>query len=148
MFRRPPGSTLTDSLFPYTTLFRSTRCVRWPTSSRSARPAASRSWPTWPSATPRSDASPRVRASASGLGVEELDERLRCDQRGRQRALPLPVVGGFLGDRDVVGVALSQAGAGDADEAAPLLRSEEHTSELQSLMRHYYAVFCLKKKKN
>src|SRR3546814_9538399 len=34
------------------------------------------------------------------------------------------------------------------DEAVPVVRSEEHTSELQSLMRTSYAVFCLKKKKN
>src|SRR3546814_9162988 len=36
----------------------------------------------------------------------------------------------------------------DGDEHTPLGRSEEHTSELQSLMRISYAVFCLKKKKN
>src|SRR3546814_1633569 len=37
---------------------------------------------------------------------------------------------------------------GEASLLAPLERSEEHTSELQSLMRNSYAVFCLKKKKN
>src|SRR3546814_1369491 len=35
----------------------------------------------------------------------------------------------------------------DVRESSPMLRSEEHTSELQSLMRNAYAVFCLKKKK-
>src|SRR3546814_6487053 len=46
--------------------------------------------------------------------------------------------------------AAGDAGRGDrlADAAADLARSEEHTSELQSLMRISYAVFCLKKKKN
>src|SRR3546814_1295122 len=80
MIRRPPRSTRTDTLFPYTTLFRSSR---W-----GARPA--------------------------GLG----DARLRR------------------------GLALSAQ-----PHRQPLVRSEEHTSELQSLMRISYAVFCLKKKK-
>src|SRR3546814_8193113 len=52
--------------------------------------------------------------------------------------------------RQLVDAVLRQSGA--ASEAAPLVdreaaRSEEHTSELQSLMRISYAVFCLKKKK-
>src|SRR3546814_8127073 len=72
MIRRPPRSTRTDTLFPYTTLFRSIR---------------------------------RIMASSG------------CDQ-------PAP----------------SGVGGGAS------LRSEEHTSELQSLMRISYAVFCLKKK--
>src|SRR3546814_5556985 len=71
MIRRPPRSTRTDTLFPYTTLFRSPSC--------GARPQ------------PLFDTQ-----AAAALGVE---------------------------------------------------RSEEHTSELQSLMRISYAVFCLKKKK-
>src|SRR3546814_3726412 len=45
--------------------------------------------------------------------------------------------------------AMRQAGAdGIAQQSAALVRSEEHTSELQSLMRISYAVFCLKKKKD
>src|SRR3546814_7534953 len=74
MIRRPPRSTRTDTLFPYTTLFRS------------------------------------VRRRRRGRGSR--------DQAAGHRALD----------------------AGRAD------RSEEHTSELQSLMRISYAVFCLKKK--
>src|SRR3546814_7008992 len=61
----------------------------------------------------------------------------------------------FAGDRHVVDVALAQPGAGDPQEPGVGLqlrdrgaRSEEHTSELQSLMRISYAVFCLKKKKD
>src|SRR3546814_8460647 len=73
MIRRPPRSTRTDTLFPYTTLFRSARIAIMPHSSPCA-PA--------------------------------------------------------LGDSAIAGI-----------------RSEEHTSELQSLMRISYAVFCLKKKK-
>src|SRR3546814_1846611 len=87
MIRRPPRSTRTDTLFPYTTLFRS-------------RPA--RSW----SPPARSRSSSRCR-------------RRRADpERVRPRRHRLPA-----------------------------RRSEEHTSELQSLMRISYAVFCLKKKK-
>src|SRR3546814_5781103 len=87
MIRRPPRSTRTDTLFPYTTLFRS-----YPAIAR--RPASpSRPW----------------------------------QHRGGDRAQP-----GCDQDGGLAG------GPG---------RSEEHTSELQSLMRISYAVFCLKKKK-
>src|SRR3546814_11653185 len=86
MIRRPPRSTRTDTLFPYTTLFRSCRSL-----TRSARS------PAW------------LRESADGLPSNPV--------RPHQCVV-----------------------AADA-------RSEEHTSELQSLMRISYAVFCLKKKK-
>src|SRR3546814_9149394 len=94
MIRRPPRSTRTDTLFPYTTLFRSA-----------------------PIGVP---VDPRVRV---GVHVRP---------RGRARRLP-----GGAGDRRRV--------RGNAREG--LLRSEAHTSELQSLMRISYAVFCLKKTK-
>src|SRR3546814_4404631 len=90
MIRRPPRSTRTDTLFPYTTLFRSSdrRASAWRPPPDRLRPAA---WHTgsW-----------------------------RRRRAGVARARPTP------------------AGS----------RSEEHTSELQSLMRNSYAVFCLKKK--
>src|SRR3546814_9464444 len=89
MIRRPPRSTRTDTLFPYTTLFRSDR--------RGVSPAQPRR--------------PRV----------ALDS-------GRRLRLRLGTERGHRGRED-------------------LRRSEEHTSELQSLMRISYAVFCLKKKK-
>src|SRR3546814_10589388 len=85
MRRRPPRSTRTDTLFPYTTLFRSALML----------PSARRTPPMPPT------------ACDACLGT-------RCAYRR-----PLPC----------------------------LRRSEEHTSELQSLMRISYAVFCLKKKK-
>src|SRR3546814_20836511 len=75
MIRRPPRSTRTDALFPYTTLFRS---------------------------------------------LEHRAEQIRADARKR----------GFI----------------DLQADTHAARSEEHTSELQSLMRISYAVFCLKKK--
>src|SRR3546814_5156256 len=85
MIRRPPRSTRTDTLFPYTTLFRSEFAARY------ASTAAMRRWrrsPAW--------------------------------QRPWPAAVPT---------------------------APGWWRSEEHTSELQSLMRISYAVFCLKKTK-
>src|SRR3546814_1008526 len=87
MIRRPPRSTRTDTLFPYTTLFRSRAPFR-----------------------------PRARPRDRGDGADRFEGgdrtyRVRV-RRSRRRG-----------------------------------RSEEHTSELQSLMRISYAVFCLKKKK-
>src|SRR3546814_4784800 len=92
MLRRPPRSTRTDTLFPYTTLFRSffAEGVRGHLT-KMLKPQFALD----------SDCEPQV----YGLGVKEL---------------------------------------WDVD---PENRSEEHTSELQSLMRISYAVFCLKKKK-
>src|SRR3546814_5559163 len=103
MIRRPPRSTRTDTLFPYTTLFRSSISTRLlvldkaddGTSPIIARPA---------------------NFSELHLLIDMLPDRvsLHIDQQMK------------LGK----------------------VRSEEHTSELQSLMRISYAVFCLKKKKN
>src|SRR3546814_6569107 len=87
MIRRPPRSTRTDTLFPYTTLFRSRR---------------------------------RRRQALPWLQPESLR------RSAESQSLPLrPPAGNHR-----------------------TCRSEEHTSELQSLMRISYAVFCLKKKKN
>src|SRR3546814_1871603 len=91
MRRRPPRSTRTDTLFPYTTLFRSL---------------------------PKS-----INAIIGGFGFEiGMDHPFGAG--GRDAA----------GDRDRIAGARCRH------------RSEEHTSELQSLMRTSYAVFCLKKK--
>src|SRR3546814_5673095 len=100
MIRRPPRSTRTDTLFPYTTLFRSHD--------------------------PRAAGPPRLRPAA----VEE--------DQGRPGG-PLP--GGARHP------APRPRRAGEEPQwGQPAERSEEHTSELQSLMRISYAVFCLKKK--
>src|SRR3546814_6484391 len=88
MIRRPPRSTRTDTLFPYTTLFRS------------------------------GDRGIEGQAAARDDAGREPAHRRRPDQRDQP------------GQRKSV------------------RRSEEHTSELQSLMRISYAVFCLKKKKH
>src|SRR3546814_10295812 len=103
MIRRPPRSTRTDTLLPYTTLFRSG-------DAGAARPV--------PDSRRRGGGAGR-RAGACGAG-------------GRDRAV-------FAIHRDA---GAHQRGDGGGE------RSEEHTSELQSLMRISYAVFCLKKKNN
>src|SRR3546814_10112428 len=94
MIRLPPRSTRTDTLFPYTTLFRSTR-----------QPRHSRGSSDWPS-------SPAPRRCAQSV---------HCISTFRPRR---------------------------ACRSRCCVRSEEHTSELQSLMRISYAVFCLKKKQH
>src|SRR3546814_8739278 len=96
MIRRPPRSTRTDTLFPYTTLFRAQRrCRNYVAPCLEGRRSA-----------------PRKPRGA-------FDERADSG-----------------GGKD-----------GSCASARPVFRSEEHTSELQSLMRISYAVFCLKKNK-
>src|SRR3546814_1816796 len=104
MIRRPPRSTRTDTLFPYTTLFRSSR-------------------------------EPHHQLVQRQAGEKSDGEiaRKHCQLTARS-FLPGPVEAARPGDdKEVLQVGLQQ-------------RSEEHTSELQSLMRISYAVFCLKKK--
>src|SRR3546814_9451219 len=110
MIRRPPRSTRTYTLFPYTTLFRSAHA----SAPHSGAPHHKNL------RTLRAQADHGYASSAAGRG--ELAPR---SPREAHRAVP---------DR---GQSAVKAG----------LRSEEHTSELQSLMRISYAVFCLKKQK-
>src|SRR3546814_5025474 len=99
MIRRPPRSTRTDTLFPYTTLFRSAGLNM-------------------------GDAAPSVEEFAS-------EDMGSADDLRAFAALCRPaVIRGRFSDWPAVAAG----------------RSEEHTSELQSLMRISYAVFCLKKK--
>src|SRR3546814_1944773 len=97
MVRRPPRSTRTDTLLPYTTLVR------------------------------------------SGAQLEDLRLELVRQALG-VGLVALPGLLAAVGEAgvDVMGL----------DQQRPELRSEEHTSELQSLMRISYAVFCLKKQKS
>src|SRR3546814_18356558 len=101
MIRRPPRSTRTVTLFPYTTLFRSP-CVGRRIPDRSEQPCGGRE------------------CAAAKL------------QRGFERE------GGVVAEP--VGMIFE-----DDRRAVAAARSEEHTSELQPLMRISYAVFCLKK---
>src|SRR3546814_1554761 len=108
MIRRPPRSTRTDTLFPYTTLFRSERARRH---------------------TPEN-------LQAYDLVLRALPHFWAHRKEDNEKALVL----------------FDEALARDPDYGVALAfkawcRSEEHTSELQSLMRSSYAVFCLKKKK-
>src|SRR3546814_7642983 len=116
MIRRPPRSTRTDTLFPYTTLFRSARQAR---PQRVDLRVIGGDY---------DDVAGADRARGAVLvGPAPLQEILDC------RADRRNFLGGDLGIAFV-------------DDRHPE-RSEEHTSELQSLMRNSYAVFCLKKKK-
>src|SRR3546814_2192020 len=102
MIRRPPRSTRTDTLFPYTTLFRS-----------------------------------------EGGYARQLTDEERAEQQRR--------LGEHLNGIDVIVFTAAVPGRPAPKIISTAMvagRSEEHTSELQSLMRISYAVFCLKKKKN
>src|SRR3546814_10806547 len=117
MIRRPPRSTRTDTLFPYTTLFRS--AVQQRADGRAVPPGEN------------------LAQNAHGCAVYSQGAMLRKRQTVRISrflalfsACPELVEGPFF---------LLPLEAG---------RSEEHTSELQSLMRNSYAVFCLKKQKH
>src|SRR3546814_8790847 len=106
MIRRPPRSTRTDTLFPYTTLFRSVVQYDYQHGAPHAQHAA-------------------VLRPVRARGDHRAHPRQACR--------------------------IEAAGHVDGRHTAARLssgRSEEHTSELQSLMRISYAVFCLKKKKN
>src|SRR3546814_2804828 len=109
MERRPPRSTRTDTLFPYTTLFRSARTRRGP-------PTAAADLGTAARRRAAATEGPRRRRSARPDGPRAGGRRGRRSRRARR--------------------------------VRARRRSEEHTSELQSLMRISYAVFCLKKKTN
>src|SRR3546814_6473462 len=112
MVRRPPRSTRTDPLFPYTTLFRS-------------QSAAARAG---------------VRADESVAAIDRTATTANDNgalDRARVALAAVPPGG-------TVALALVDEGTSRTVTIATD-RSEEHTSELQSLMRISYAVFCLKK---
>src|SRR3546814_8631766 len=122
--RRPPRSTRTDTLFPDTTLFRSLR------SRRALRPAA-------PRHLRRAPVGPaRRRQPRSGL--HSPPRRAPRDRDPARLVHPLTPAPRWT---------LEPAAIPRGEPRASAARSEEHTSELQSLMRNTYAVFCLTKKK-
>src|SRR3546814_6339049 len=115
MIRRPPRSTRTDTLFPYTTLFR----------------------------------------SAARSGAHLVDPAIACNSvhPGIQSRSGLPLIlrlertlQRYLAQVVGVGRVAGKRAGEPAEPGQQCQRSEEHTSELQSLMRISYAVFCLKKK--
>src|SRR3546814_10328189 len=113
MIRRPPGSTRTDTLFPYTTLFRS------PLDARLKKVETG--------------------MEAAGQRLQTLDALIAdpdfYSEARREERLKVLEEHGELSKRHAT-----------LEEQWLEIRSEEHTSELQSLMRISYAVFCLKKK--
>src|SRR3546814_10482330 len=129
MIRRPPRSTRTDTLFPYTTLFRSFLIFEPPRSPVVAQYGAG--FPTFLAALPDLGGHnylPDVAAFEWALNVA-----YHADDAALLRPEDLP-------DPDAVGRMRFPL-----HPSAQRLstRSEEHTSELQSLMRISYAVFCL-----
>src|SRR3546814_1545941 len=106
MIRRPPRSTRTDTLFPYTTLFK---------------------------------------ASGTGTALIKAIDVIRDANTRKSRDLPDGVPLPFP-NRQWKRL-ITESGRIDRRRYEIAIRSEEHTSELQSLMRISYAVFCLKKKK-
>src|SRR3546814_10637493 len=109
MLRRPPRSSLPDTLFPYTTLFRSAECATPTGISHLLSPSS---------------------MSSDAVMVQRHRQRLQsCIEPARSPARS--------------NIHILQR----SDDCSRIFRSEEHTSELQSLMRISYAVFCLKKKK-
>src|SRR3546814_1580575 len=119
MIRPPPRSTRTDTLFPYTTLFRSSlwTSVGDPPRCPSRQPDAV-----------RADRTAQPRRSPEARHVRDGIVRWQCADRAAR------AIGGADSNRQA-----------NARHARARQRSEEHTSELQSLMRISYAVFCLKK---
>src|SRR3546814_2170871 len=137
---RPPRSTRTDTLFPYTTLFRS--IIH---NDLQAALAATRVTDGFSGATYNSG------AKAAALSIFESTKQRFFGQILLSMKLPslIPAIAADLARGDCAVVQLVSTSEAMLDRAlADLSRSEEHTSELQSLMRISYAVFCLKKKTN
>src|SRR3546814_7350689 len=139
MIRRPPRSTRTDTLFPYTTRFRSEEG-----NEKDAGDKRSREYSAGP------DRRACAKDTAYRLSRHDAadDGRGLCDpgQRDRARWPPHRRLEGRA-NRGRTGRSLRRQPA-DRPDLRRRNRSEEHTSELQSLMRISYAVFCLKKKTN
>src|SRR3546814_2400547 len=108
MIRLPPRSTRTDTLFPYTTLFRSLIITHNIAS---------------------------VMRTSDYIAVLYQANLVKFAAKEEMRTTDNPLIRQFLAGRAMGPIGMDE------------LRSEEHTSELQSLMRISYAVFCLKKKK-
>src|SRR3546814_8088761 len=109
MIRRPPRATRTDTLFPYTTLFRSGPCKM---------------------IAPALDELAEAYDGKVRIAKVNVDENRGTAMKYHVRSIPMLLLFKY-----------------GQVQATQIGRSEEHTSELQSLMRISYAVFCLKKKK-
>src|SRR3546814_5402864 len=137
MIRRPPRSTRTDTLFPYTTLFRSVVVVVAGITGRPARPGEAASAPGCIAGVP--DVPYRL------LGICRPACALCRGHPGTAHVQGQRQVGDHRADFEIrIPRHVRPAAARDGRLCTgDLFRSEEHTSELQSLMRTSYAVFCL-----
>src|SRR3546814_10734521 len=140
MIRRPPRSTRTDTLFPYTTLFRS--CDRhvvcqW-IIGQPYDEAEARSDEEQPAQTLSAEVADAQRPDAAGAPGEE------CDREEDEQTAYGENLSDWIIRREPFRHGIVQGQQRRAADHAG--RSEEHTSELQSLMRSSYAVFCLIKK--
>src|SRR3546814_10455052 len=144
MLRRPPRSTRTDTLFPYTTLFRSLLAVSWSLAASAADPA---DWLASMSEAARA-------ANYQGVIVYQTHDRLETmrvvhrNRKGKEVERVQTLTGA---PREIIRTGKQVVCLLPKDRKVTLelptpKRSEEHTSELQSLMRISYAVFCLKQK--
>src|SRR3546814_7186582 len=133
MLRLPPRSTLTDTRFPYTPLFRSlTMLVVAHNHSRPAEATEQTVFGPF-----HVEGAPVLATHGSNLarGVEGEPLFVRAEVVSPDGPVADAVVDVWQADAE-----------GFYDVQSPDWRSEEHTSELQSIMRHSYAVFCLIKK--
>src|SRR3546814_3460337 len=126
MIRRPPRSTRTDTRFPYTTLFRSAFWAGGDLHGIYKGMQDNSSGQAWDNTYAR----------------EFFDAEYRLDHHIHTYSKPLLCWGNGIVMGGGVGLMM-----GASHRVVTTSRSEEHTSELQSLMRISYAVFCLKKKK-
>src|SRR3546814_2254756 len=153
MIRRPPRSTRTDTLFPYTTLFRSfivtpegstiESQLLWLFGLNEQPGLQFEQREVTPDNDAELDFAARYILDELGIDAEE-PEADRLDGLIVRFGLKFPTTKVFS---ELARKSLPEVDPRDCPDAALLARSEEHTSELQSLMRISYAVFCLKTKK-
>src|SRR3546814_5785039 len=142
MTRRPPIATRTDTLFPYSTLFRSrsaSQAALARLSEVSRLSGGKVPAKTEMEAAVAAEARARANVDSAVASVAQARAQLSSDETNRRKAAIRSPVGGVVLSRQIE--------PGQTVAASFQARSEEHTSELQSLMRTSYAVFCLKKKK-
>src|SRR3546814_3638155 len=142
IIRRPPRSTRTDTLFPYTPLFRS--CGRWDYIFSFIKKFAKQPWAVLPDRGQVTMTVPFMR-NYSLLAIKTCHRRNVHAMGGMAALIPIK------NDEKANAEAMAKVSADKQREATDGhdgTRSEEHTSELQSLMRISYAVFCLKPQNN
>src|SRR3546814_10237723 len=122
MIRRPPRLTRTDPLVPYTTLFRSDV----------VEPDGHQSF---------------LRDTSATISLGVMGVRVMRAPKGASASSTAEMTAGAIGMTPHSPTPLMPSGLSGVGDSWGASRSEEHTSELQSLMRIWYAVFGLKKKK-